>query len=217
MKNSLLKQNLRFLLEENHISETHLAKELQIPNTTFHRLLNNADSNPNISSLRPIAQYFGVSIDQLIGDSPLFANLGGKAHVISKSFSQIPVLRLNYDDLIDVEPLLKSLEPNSWGDWAQVNLRNIEGCFAIKIVSAIYKFPLMENSTQVIKRGQDFSDVGAYLILDNVKKQCLFRKVLSEEGGAYLVSQLIEGELITEFDASRHQVLGKVIQSIINH
>ena len=75
----------------------------------------------------------------------------------------------------------------------------------------------MENSTQVIKRGQDFSDVGAYLILDNVKKQCLFRKVLSEEGGAYLVSQLIEGELITEFDASRHQVLGKVIQSIINH
>ncbi|MCX7124087.1 MAG: helix-turn-helix transcriptional regulator [Gammaproteobacteria bacterium] len=217
MKNSLLKENLRFLLEEHQISETHLAKELQIPNTTFHRLLNNADSNPNISSLRPIAHYFQVTVDQLIGDTPLFVSLDGKAHVISKSFSQVPVLRLNFDDLSGIDVLLKSANSNSWGDWVQANLKNVEGCFAIKITTPIYKFPLVEKSIQIIQLCSDFSKPGIYLILDTVKKQCLLRKIVTEGNTPHLVSLLVEGQHIAEMNESAHHVIGRVIQSIVNH
>ncbi len=52
-------------------SEKHLAKMLNVPYTTLRALVGEVNTNPKIDTLIPIARYFGVSIDQLVGISPL--------------------------------------------------------------------------------------------------------------------------------------------------
>lgn len=62
---------LRKLLTKANITYSKLAKILKIPNATLYQLLNDANVSPRIETLRPIAKYFNITIDQLIGDSPL--------------------------------------------------------------------------------------------------------------------------------------------------
>lgn len=69
------KNKLRFILRklmiETRIRESELSRALGINRSTLHQLLNMEEISPKVETLRPIAKYFNVSLDQLIGDSPL--------------------------------------------------------------------------------------------------------------------------------------------------
>lgn len=61
-----LAENLQFLLEQHEINGSDLAKSLNIPYNTIHRILKGTTSDPRISTLQQIADYFKVSIDFLL-------------------------------------------------------------------------------------------------------------------------------------------------------
>lgn len=69
------KNKLRFILRkliiDTRIKEAELSRILGISKSTLHQLLNTDNISPQIDTLRPIAKYFNITIDQLIGDSPL--------------------------------------------------------------------------------------------------------------------------------------------------
>ncbi len=62
---NLLPDNLRQLMSTNALSETALSREAGVPQPTIHRMLNAHDHEPRDSTLLPIAQYFGVTVEQL--------------------------------------------------------------------------------------------------------------------------------------------------------
>ena len=68
-----LKDVLRELInkKELEISDKNLAKKLNINYTTLYALLKATNTNPKVETLIPIAEFFGVTIDQLIGLKPL--------------------------------------------------------------------------------------------------------------------------------------------------
>jgi SOS-response transcriptional repressor LexA len=47
---------------------TELARELEIPQPTIHRLVTGKSTRPYKSSLEPIAKFFSVSVDELVGE-----------------------------------------------------------------------------------------------------------------------------------------------------
>jgi SOS-response transcriptional repressor LexA len=51
-----------------------LARELDLPQPTIHRLVTGKSTRPYKSSLEPIADYFNISVDQLVGEEPLLAD-----------------------------------------------------------------------------------------------------------------------------------------------
>lgn len=53
-----------------------LARETNLPTPTVHRLVTGKSTRPYKSSLEPIADYFSLSVDQLLGESPLPAEYG---------------------------------------------------------------------------------------------------------------------------------------------
>lgn len=59
------------LMQANKLDESSLAKACKISLASLSRIKNNPESNPTISTLRPIAEYFKITIDQLLGYSPL--------------------------------------------------------------------------------------------------------------------------------------------------
>lgn len=62
---------LRKLMTNANIKDSKLSQILNIPSATLYKILNDEYISPRIETLRPIARYFNITIDQLIGDSPL--------------------------------------------------------------------------------------------------------------------------------------------------
>jgi transcriptional regulator with XRE-family HTH domain len=58
-------RNLRTLMDQQGLSETALARAAGVPQPTVHRLVNTNTHDPRDSTLRPLADYFGVTVEQL--------------------------------------------------------------------------------------------------------------------------------------------------------
>ena len=69
-----LSATLKKLLFDKNMKPMDLARELDLPQPTIHRLVTGKSTRPYKSSLEPIAQYFDISVDQLIGEEPLLAS-----------------------------------------------------------------------------------------------------------------------------------------------
>lgn len=62
---------LKRLLFERDLRPVELSREVNLPPTTIHRLITGKSTRPYKSSLKPIADYFSISVEQLLGESPL--------------------------------------------------------------------------------------------------------------------------------------------------
>ncbi len=132
-----LAENLLKLLHFHQMNESDLAKNLQVPYNTIHRLLTGATSDPRVSTLQQIADFFGVTLDYLLtknSSNPL----------LKQPLSQsIPVL--NWGALLD--PNFKQhLESNPHSKRIQIaqmeNIKNLKKLFAIESTKSMQpRFP----------------------------------------------------------------------------
>ncbi len=66
-----LSKILQKLLYDRRMSSTDLAHAVDLPQPTIHRLVTGKSTRPYRSSLEPIADYFSIEVDQLLGEKPL--------------------------------------------------------------------------------------------------------------------------------------------------
>lgn len=71
MKNTRVGQILHRLMNEKKIRVAELARRVNLPQPTVHRIANGLSDHPHISSLEPIARFFSISIEQLQGLEPI--------------------------------------------------------------------------------------------------------------------------------------------------
>ncbi len=62
---------LTHLMSKNGISSAELARKTGVTQPVVYRLMTGETENPQILTLKPIANYFGISIEQLLGSIPL--------------------------------------------------------------------------------------------------------------------------------------------------
>src|SRR5579863_2694446 len=85
---------IRRLMEECGISESELARQVDLPQTTINRLLLGGTSDPRANTLKPIADFFGVTIGQLCGFEPLSIHrIAGTLNYLNrKAWQFIPMI-----------------------------------------------------------------------------------------------------------------------------
>lgn len=85
--------NIRRLMIEVGVSESQLARQTNIPQTTLNRLLTKG-MDARTKTLLPIAQFFKISVSQLIGEVPIdYAAIEYKASPDSTSTrEQVPIV-----------------------------------------------------------------------------------------------------------------------------
>jgi len=64
-------ETLSFLLKRKNVSLKAFCAEINVPQVTIARFIKDTNCNPTIKNLLPIARYFKININQLIGDQPL--------------------------------------------------------------------------------------------------------------------------------------------------
>lgn len=96
--------NLQKLMAEANISSVDLSKRTDIPTDTIKKIKTGKNPNPTIATLRPIAEYFKISVSQLIGDYNYLSNktaikLDGK---VKNEILNIPLI--SWEDTINSSP-----------------------------------------------------------------------------------------------------------------
>lgn len=84
---------LQRLMFEKKIRATELARKTQLKQPTVHRIVTGACKNPHIRSLRPLAEFFKITIEQLKGESPInWLHLTNSAKKDIMSINTIPII-----------------------------------------------------------------------------------------------------------------------------
>lgn len=93
-KSLQLHQILKKLLFDNDMKPADLARALNMPSPTIHRLVKGKSTRPHASSLEPIANFFKITTEQLLGDEELLAlaNSTEIKHLTKADITLVPII-----------------------------------------------------------------------------------------------------------------------------
>ena len=98
---------LKKLLFDKGIKPADLAREVNLPSPTVHRLVTGKSTRPYKSSLNPIADFFSISVDELTGEVPLKSNENATT---LKTIHYLPLLSLeNLENDINDKKIVENI------------------------------------------------------------------------------------------------------------
>jgi Cro/C1-type HTH DNA-binding domain len=159
MTNTLkLNDILTNLMSNNSIDDALLSKETGIPISTIKRMRLNEDANPTGTTLAPIASYFKITIDQLLGLSPL-----DQVTSTPKQLRIVPVLTKD-----TIQPWLKNeLDNDIITEWTKTSLDDSK-CYAIRCCSFTTSKKFHNQSIMIISPSMN-PVAGDLIVISNQK------------------------------------------------
>lgn len=109
----VLVTNLQQLMRERQINEAELSRQTAIPQPTLHKILSGKTSDPRISTLKILAEFFDVALDELYQ-----ANLGMTNKPLPKGIS-IPVI--SWSECLHAEKHIDSVTTNNCEQWIVID------------------------------------------------------------------------------------------------
>src|SRR5438045_2507870 len=104
-----LATTLRNLMQSKKINEAELARKTNIPQPTLHKILAKKTIDPRASTLRSLASYFGIAIDEL---------LTGSTYTQRNPISSIkPLAIISWKNCVNGGARTKELTPANWDNW----------------------------------------------------------------------------------------------------
>jgi transcriptional regulator with XRE-family HTH domain len=94
---------LSSLMEQKGIKSAELARKIGIAQPVIYRLMSGETLNPQLLTLKPIADFFNISLDQLVGYSSLNNNMdAGLSHILNNKLTTIKTIGSALNDLLPV-------------------------------------------------------------------------------------------------------------------
>jgi transcriptional regulator with XRE-family HTH domain len=127
---------IRELLSRHNINVCELARRINMPQPTIHRLISGKTEDPRLSTLSLVADYFSITIDQLIGHAPL-SNESGSKPLLSHS---VPII--SWQEAQNFKNIVPKLAAANWESWLSVDTNASPGSFGLKSKKSMeHRFP----------------------------------------------------------------------------
>jgi transcriptional regulator with XRE-family HTH domain len=203
-----IRYTLATLIKEQGITEAELSRQTGIPAPTLNRLLAGATPDPRVSTLRPLAKFFNITIDQLLGDLPLTANRLTRPS-INRLGARVPLIAWEqvsrWEDLTREEVLV------SWENWAVTNASTNAHAYAVQIPhrSLEPRFPYKTILIIDPVRAPEDSD---YVLVHHIADSSISLKRLLIDGKTWWLKPLhenIQAILINDTD----KICGVVLEA----
>ncbi len=92
MASSAISEVLKYLMYKKNLRTTQLAREVALPQQTVHRIVTGSSPHPHQSSLKPLADYFGITVAQLKGEEHLPELAGPPNEALGVGWREVYVL-----------------------------------------------------------------------------------------------------------------------------
>lgn len=204
MQNIELAKTVTALLDESSISETEICRRAKLPRATIYRLKEGL-VDPRLSTLKALADFFTISIDQLIGERKIpSSNHKG----ILKTF-HIPVMPWDIATLMRVEK--NNFTENNFIVFQTDGTDDEDHYIALQTCSDAMSPNLPPNTTIIVDKervpkNQDY----VIAAIDNNKNAVLRRLLL--EGETKLLQASNAAFPIISLPSERN-ILGVVVQA----
>lgn len=183
MKKDKINTILSYLMEECAIEDIALSRKTGVPPATIARLRTYENTNPTIATLKPLANFFKITIGQLIGNEPLSPNrIEGYSMDINIVASIVPVLKWDQISywLNNDKPELKIKQ------WIPTEKNFSKKSFAIKLKND-YGLFLKKDSIVILDPEKQYKNGDFVLIVD---KKMIFQimQIMQNDESTYLKS-----------------------------
>lgn len=195
--NNNLSENLNVLMAKARLNSSELARLTGLPATTIKRIRNNEQSNPTISTLAPIANYFAISLHELLN--------GGTAPSVAPTLQSIPLRTWS-----TVNTPLAAAEQHAY---VSTELTLSEGSYAL-IVDDADLTPFPKGAILIIDRHRDPQPSDYVIVSKEHSGMATIKKLMIETDQAYLKS-LIPGISITPLTED-YAIVGVILQYKLN-
>ncbi|HEX4044573.1 MAG TPA: helix-turn-helix domain-containing protein [Gammaproteobacteria bacterium] len=197
-----LSENLIVLMAKARLNASELARLTGLQHTTIMRIRNNEQANPTITTLLPIAQYFSLTLSQLIGDEPLPRRRG-----IHGDTQEIPLL--SWHACAQLSEAIDKPDAKRVITERQVSAK----AFALVLENQeLDGFP--QNSLLIVDP-EKMPHSGDYVIAINVERKVASLKKLIIEAEQTYLKPLIAGLAPCALTAA-YEILGTVVQCKID-
>ena len=211
-----LQENLNSLLKEARLSVTDLAKHTGIKQPVIYRITIGETTNPNVQTLSPIANYFKVSISQLIGDEPLPNKRINNQSGDLAQVNTIPVY-LWKDRLSEFLQSKIKLTPKSY-IVSDALLTNTKNAFAIEVKDTSLEPTFSKGSIFVIDPEKLPNNKDYVIVHIAGEQQNLIKQIIIEGQEIYFKSIIPDlSNLEPRKKQAGDRVLGVMVQAKINY
>ena len=204
---NLLSENISKLMASCDIDATYLAEQTGLPASTISRLRSNfSETSPNLSSLVPIADFFCVTISQLIGEEAF-----NSSHAKFKpgKIRRTPVPILSSETISDYLELKREIEaPTIYIDHP---ISNKGFAYFLQGNAMEPQFP--DRTLLIIDPMLELENLDHILVIPSGKKLPLFRQVLIEGEEKYIRTLNPTFNEFTKLTSDSHVIVGVMIES----
>jgi transcriptional regulator with XRE-family HTH domain len=204
-----IKENLLFLTKKYNISEAELCRKAHLPQATVNRLLKGTTDDPRASTLKAIANFFNITVDQLLSNQLLKES--------TFDTTRLPIYDMNQDSSIFNNIINKSTTP--WGsilakkeeEFLEVEPSISDGCVVFKVNGDSMWPQFIEGIFVIIdtSASPQHRDFVMYLLADS--KQIVLRQYI-EEGEDRILKPLNFAYKSIQIKTT-DVLIGKVIQA----
>lgn len=202
------------LMQEVGINEAELARKTDIPQPTLHRILSGATQSPRGLSLAPIANFFSVTINQLMGIDELPGVRIAGTHN-SRIYGWTPIPIISWQKAAIWNKFKKKLQQSSWKAWTSTDLSVSDTAFALLVETDAMSPTFNEGTILVVDpfikaRNRDYVIVS--LVSNNTTT---FRQLLIDGDTKYLKS--INADFLTLPMDTNNRLIGTLVQARMDY
>lgn len=209
MNASRISSILKQLMLYKHVRTTELARAIQLPQPTLHRIVTGLTPHPHNTTLHRIAEYFTVSIEQIKGFEPI---TWLHSPPITAGFSKLPVL--SWEQVTNWPSAQETIKSNRQTATIYTDARISELGFAAIMNDASMEPTFPMQTLLIFDPARDLRN-GCYVAVQlKAHKQAVFRQLLSDTQQHYLkpLSPELSHLKLTELD-THDRICGVLVQS----
>ncbi|PIQ43985.1 MAG: hypothetical protein COW05_01810 [Gammaproteobacteria bacterium CG12_big_fil_rev_8_21_14_0_65_46_12] len=180
-----LRRTIAHLQKVLGVNDADISKATGISTPTISRIKTGGSDDPRLSTLKPLAEFFQVTIGQLTGLEALPAQYSNK-NVIDQHKVSISVPLINWEQAAKFEEIVKTLTPRIWPEWLAANAALSNMAYALKINQRNLVTPFSEGSIIVVDPLRDPIDQDYILIKAKNSDTCILRRRLEEANQAWI-------------------------------
>lgn len=200
MKQTKIAQILTRLMADKKIRVTELARRVSLPQPTVHRIVAGVCEHPHMSSLKPLAEFFGISVDQLKGHD----------HIPwLDRIARVPMVPWK-----DVSQWSRKKDANEKSELVITDAMVSDAAYALKVPDASMEPIFPRNSTLIVDPEREHQDRSLAIVKVANHPEAVFRQVRLDAGAVYLKA------LSPDFDqfkmaqlGPQDKILGVVVQA----
>ncbi|MHB1948961.1 MAG: helix-turn-helix domain-containing protein [Gammaproteobacteria bacterium] len=195
--------NLRNLIQSKSVSECELARRTNIPQPTIHKILTGKTTDPRASTLKALADFFEISIEEL---------LTGSRYTQNNTKTQ-SVAILSWKECIEGVNFVKNLSTSNWKNWI---VTEFISPYAYALISKSSMEPRFPKKTTLIIDPDIKAEDGDIIVVHYPNTDEATIRELSIDGPTQLLLPLNETGSVTEYEKDI-KILGVLVKSSFSY